>query len=527
MFTKKYARIICLALTLAMLFALVGCSSPAASVDAPQNGTETGDVSASENSGREDLIFSISSEPSSLDPQQTSDTITYLVIFQMFDTLVREDSDGSMVPGLAESWEFNDDSTEITFKIREGVKFHNGETMTAEDVAYSINRAIASSYTSAFTNTMDRMEVVDDTHVRLFLKEPYIAIIKCLSNANLAIVNKKATEAAGEDFARNPVGTGPYKFVEWANGEKVVMERFDDYYRGPAAIKDLTFKIIADKSTAAISLEKGEIDVLYYPSTSDRQHLMSLPNVTWQEDSASTFWYVAFNNREGVFANETLRKAVCYALDRESIIIGGANGLGVPMEGCIPASVQFYNPDFEGYDYNLEKAKELMVEAGYPDGLTITMKTNQNSQYAKPTEVIQAQLAEIGITAEIELMERAAYLDETQVACDYEMTFYVITNNIADPDYICTRRFHTSQEGGGNNFTLHTIDGLDELIDSARGDTNETTRGEKYAQIEQLIYEHAVIAPLYQGMTYIASNSDLNGVYPSATERHYVYEYSW
>ena len=490
-------------------------------------GDKTGDPNVSASSKKDAVVFSISSEPSSLDPARTKDAITYLVIYQMFDTLIREEPDGTLAPALAESWEISDDTKQITFKIRDGVKFHNGETMTVDDVAYSINRAIASVYTSAYTNTMDRMEVIDSSTVKLYLKEPYIAILKCLTNANLAIVPKSVAETAGDEFSKTPIGTGPYKFISWDNGEKITMVRFDEYYRGAAKIKDLTFKIQADKSTAAIALEKGEIDVLYYPSTSDRQHLMSLENVSYKEGPASTFWYVAFNNRKGPFANEKLRKAVCYALDRDAIILGGADGLGDPIEGCIPASVQFYNPDFKGYERDLEKAKQLMAEAGYPNGLSFAMKTNQSSQYSKPTEVIQAQLREIGIEANIELMERAAYLDETQVKCDYDMTFYVITNTISDPDYIATRRFHSQMEGGGNNFTLHKIDGLDELIDSARGDRNDETRGEKYRKIEQLIYEHAVIAPLYQGKTFIACNSKLKGVYTHPSERHYVYEYSW
>lgn len=515
--SKKCVFILCL--FMAVTFFITACASKETGETVMGGGDKT--------SVRDDVIFSISSEPTSLDPAQTKDTITYLAIFQMFDTLVREEPDGSLVPGLAESWEVNEDSTELTFKIRQGVKFHNGDTMTVEDVAYSINRAIASPATSAYTSTMDRMEVIDDEHVKLYLKEPYIAIISCLSNASLAIVSKRAVEEAGDDFARNPIGTGPYKYASWSQGERIIMERFDDYFRGPAPIKDLTFRIMPDKSTAAIALEKGEIDVLYFPNTSDRKHLLSLPNVNYQEGMAATLWYVAFNCRDSVFANEKLRKAVCYALDRDAIIAAGADGLGMPMEGCIPANVKFYDPKFEGYEYDLEKAKQLMIEAGYADGLNITMKCNQSSQYAKPTEVIQAQLREIGINANIELMERAAYLEETQVRCDFELTFYVITNSISDPDYICTRRFHTKMEGGGNNFTLHKIEGLDEIIDSARGDKNDVTRGEKYRKIAELIRDHAVIAPLYQGMTYIASNVNLKGVYTSPVERHYVYEYSW
>lgn len=515
---KKTLKVtLCLLLVAMMLFS--GCTKP--SKDTTEQAiAETG-------AKKESLVFSISSEPTSLDPAMTKDTITYLVGFQIFDTLFREEPDGTIAPALAEEYEFSENGLELTMKIREGVKFHNGDVMTADDVEYSINRAIASSYTSAFTSTMDRMEKVDDTHVKLIMKEPYAAVLSCLCSANLGIVNKAAAEAAGDDFTKEPIGTGAYKFVSWSTGEKIEMERFDEYWRGTPAIKNLTFKIHTDKSTAAIALEKGEVDVLYYPSTSDRMNLMNLDNVTWKEGQTATLFYVAFNCRDGVFANEKLRKAVCYALDRDSVVLGGADGLGIPTESAIPMNTGYYDANFKGYEHDTEKAKALMKEAGYPNGLTVTMKTNQSSTYSKPTEVIQAQLAEIGIDVKIELMERAAYLESTQTDCDYEMTFYVITNNISDPDYIMTRRFHTKMEGGGNNFTLHSIAGMDALIDQARGETDKAKRQALYDQINQLIYENAVICPMYQGMTYIAYNSNLEGVYTSPAERHYVCEYSW
>ncbi len=434
---KKYLlHFFCIALSLVLM--LTGCGGG-------KSGEAKSSEESPETSKKSDLVFSISSDPSSLDPAQTKDTITFLVIFQMFDTLVREEPDGTIAPALAEEWTFDETGTELTLKIRENVKFHNGEVMTVEDVAYSINRAIDSSYTSAFTSNFERMEVIDDTHVKLVLTEPYVATLSCLSSANVAIVNKAAAEKAGENFTKNPIGTGPYKYVEWSNGEKIEMQRFEEYWRGAPAIEHLTFKIHADKSTAAIALEKGEVDVLYYPSTSDRQHLMNLENVVWKEGQASTLFYLAFNCRDGVFSNEKLRKAVCYALDRDSIILLGIDGLGIATESSIPVSTEYYK-DFEGYKHNLDKAKQLMVEAGYPDGLTISMKTNQSSTYSKPTEVIQSQLAEIGITVKIELMERAAYLEEVTTACNYECTFYVITNSINDPDYIMTRRFHSKME---------------------------------------------------------------------------------
>lgn len=512
-----------LLLVLVMMLSLVACGEN--STNESTTGEAAGSSAAENPDKRDDLVFSISSDTTSLDPAEVKDTISYMVLFQMYDTLVREEPDGTMAPALAESWEWNADSTELTLKIREGVKFHNGETMTVDDVVYSINRAIASSFTSAVTSEFDRMEKVDDTHVKLVLKEPYVATLSCLCFSNLGIVPQSAGDP-GAGFSKAPIGTGPYKFVSWSEGEKIEFEANEDYWRGAPAIKKLTIKIHTDKNTAAIALEKGEVDVLYYPDTADRMNLMNLENVTWLEGEATTLFYLAFNCREGVFSDVKLRQAVCYALNRDDIISLGADGAGVATANTIPVCTEYYK-DFEGYQQNLEKAKELMKEAGYENGLTITMKTNQSSTYAKPTQVIQSQLAEIGITVNIELMERAAYLDETQTACNYEATFYVITNNITDPDYIMTRRFHSKMEGGGNNFTLFKDENLDKLIDQARGEVDKAKRQDLYDQINQILYENAVIDPLFEGMTRIAFNSNLQGVYTSGTERHYVCEYSW
>ena len=516
-------KVVSILLVLAMMLSLAACSGESTETTNGGNGGESA-APAGENT-RDDLIFSISSDTTSLDPAEVKDTISYLVLFQMFDTLVREEPDGTIAPALAESWEWNAEATELTMLIRQGVKFHDGTDMTVDDVVYSMNRAIASSYTSAVSSEFDRMEKVDDTHVKLVLKEPYVATLSCLCSANLGIVPQTAGEPGG-GFSKNPVGTGPYKFVSWSEGEKIEMEANEDYWRGAPAIKKLTIKIHTDRNTAAIALEKGEVDVLYYPDTADRMNLMNLENVTWLEGEATTLFYLAFNCRDGVFSDVRLRQAVCYALNRDDIIALGADGAGIATANTIPVCTEYYK-DFEGYQQNIEKAKELMKEAGYEGGLTITMKTSQSSIYSKPTQVIQSQLAEIGIEVNIELMERAAYLEETQTACNYEATFYVITNNITDPDYIMTRRFHSKMEGGGNNFTLFKDENLDKLIDQARGESDKAKRQELYDQINEILYENAVIDPMYEGMTRIAFNSNLQGVYTSGTERHYVSEYSW
>lgn len=202
---------------------------------------------------KDSLIFSINADIVSMDCHMARDTVTSIIHYQVYETLVRNQPGEGLVPGLAESWEFSDDNTEITFKIRENVKFHNGDIMTVEDVAFSLNRAIASSFTTSYSGTMDHAEVVDDTHVKLCMKQAFGPVLQCLSVPCLGIVSKRAVEELGDEgFASAPVGTGAYRFVERSSGEKIVLQGFEDYWRGAPEIKDLTFMIMTDRNTAAI-----------------------------------------------------------------------------------------------------------------------------------------------------------------------------------------------------------------------------------------------------------------------------------
>lgn len=349
-------------------------------------------------STKDSLVFSINADIVTTDCHMARDTVTGIVHYQIYETLVRDQPGEGLVPALAESWEFSADNTEITFKLRENVKFHNGDTMTAEDVAFSLNRAIASSFTASYSGTMDHAEVVDDTHVKLCMKQAFGPVLQCLSVPCLGIVSKRAVEELGDEgFAAAPVGTGPYKFVEWSSGEKIVLEAFDEYWRGAPTIKDLTFMIMTDRNTAAIALENNEVDVLYSPDLADREHLESLENVQFIAGDGSVYmWVIAFNNESEIFSDKRVREAISYAINRDEIVDGALNGFGEAVEMPIVPSVFGYDPEFKGHEYDLEKAKQLMAEAGYADGLTVTIKLNQSSTYTRPAEIVQAQLRQIG-----------------------------------------------------------------------------------------------------------------------------------
>ncbi|KUO71876.1 MAG: hypothetical protein APF77_07130 [Clostridia bacterium BRH_c25] len=502
---------------------LTGCSgggnnAPAASNESGANSDQTAETAV-----KDSVNFSINAEPSTLDPQKGNDLLTFAVHSQIFDTLVRENADGSLVPGLAEKWTISEDGKEIVFTLRNDVKFHNGDLMTADDVVYSLNRAITSTFTKRITGSMDKAEKIDDSTVKLVLKYSYGPILDCIATTNVGIVPQKAVEANEEGFARNPVGTGPFKFKEWNNGEKIVFESFKDYYRGEASIKNLTFKIISDKTSAAVALENGEVDVLLSPDEADRKNLIANEKLTYYETESNSFYFVSFNNETGLFSNKLLREAISYAVDRESLVMGALEGNGAPLESAIPTNTFGSPENFKGNQFDIEKAKALLAEAGYPNGLTIKVPT----LYLKPTEVLQDQLRQIGIVAEIEQMERGAWLQDVYTDNKYEITVGSYSALVPDADQITYNRYHGDFVGGGNNMVRCNIPELNKELDLARTSQSVDERKAAYLRVSEILRDESVLIPLYSSMNGIAANKDLKGVQAHPVQRVYVYDYSW
>lgn len=513
--SKKLRSILCCVLVVAM--ALTGCSGGASKAPA--------DNKSNEGAATKDTInYAITGEPSTLDPHNISDNIATQIFNQIFDKLIRQEADGTFTPGLADSWKLSEDGKEITFKLKQDVKFHNGETMTAEDVEFSLNRAIKSKFLQETVSVMESAEVVDDSSVKLTLKFPYGPIENCVSM--VCIVNKKAVEADPEGFGRHPIGTGAYKFVELKSGDKIITERFDDYYRGKAPIKNLVLKIITDSSTAAVALENGEVDLLSQPALSDRQNLINNDKVLYYETELNGNTYVAFNNQDGIFKNKKLREAVSYAIDKESMLIGAVEGAGATIDNAIPRDCFGYSENVKSNPYDPEKAKQLLAEAGYPDGLNLKLKTMDSATYYKPTEVLQDQLGQIGIAAEIEKMERGAYLSDVYTNAKYDMTVMSMVYSITDGDAIYAF-FHSDMIENGENFFRANYPEIDKLLDEGRKSSDPEERKVIYEKVGQLLNDEVVLVPLYAYMVGVAVNKDLKGVQSNSVQRYEVFGYSW
>ncbi len=483
---------------------------------------------------RNDIIFALNAEPSGLDPNNTWDAVTFVPQAGIYETLIAEKNGDSLTlePRLAESWQFSEDGKEITFKIRPNVKFHNGETMTAEDVAFSINRAIKSPFPKSITSTMVAMEVVDADHVKLILKHPYLPVLNILAQPALSVVSKKAVEecaAKGIDFARNPCGTNAYQFSEWKSGEKIELKRFDNYWGAKAPCEKFTFKIITDSTTGGIALEKGEIDVLYSPARSDKNHLQSVKTVTWQSIAGAGYCFICFNtlSENSPFRDVRVRKAVAHAIKKNDICIVAVNSLGTLIECPLSPMINGYDKDAKFWEFNVEEGKRLLAEAGYPNGFKCTMKVNQQAIYKKAAEAIQAQLRVIGIDMQIELMERGAFLKDVMNDMKFDVTTYLSNAAIQDPDFELYRRY--SSKVIGHNMNIHgmTSPEMDALLDEARFSLDKDKRNENYKKVFAWNKENCLIIPMYSADMNIAFNSKVKNVFAHPINRHFVTNYAW
>lgn len=470
---------------------------------------------------KDSVVSTLQVLPSTLDTVMTTDLSS--IMFQIHEGLVYE-KDGEIQPGLAESWEVSDDAMTITFHLRAGTKFHNDEPITADDVVFSINRAAASPFVEMMTGAIDKAEKIDESTVKVTFKYPYGPGLKCFTTSALFIMPQELVEADEEAYGQFPVGAGPYKLTEIVPGEKAVMEAYEGYYGGMPQIKTVTFRIINDTTTALMSLKNGELDTMDSNIPEEaRQELIDSEDLQYAEGESNAYLGIMFNNESGPFADKRVREAVSYAVDRQELIDGAKNGMATALEAPLLMSCPEYPVDFQANPKDIEKAKALLAEAGYPDGFTVTMKTVDSPTYSKPTEILQAQLKEIGINVEIEIMERNKYVEEVTVNGDFDLTFWAIVAKVIDADFCQYAAFRSTEEKGTGNYMHVNNPELDALLDEGRACLDPERRKEIYAQTCQIIKDESIMIPLFMAKRTLVADKDLMGLElrPDNTRRYY------
>ena len=510
---KRMFQLIALLMVCIMGFA--GCSNGSGSSSA-----------STEAKSNDQVIVALNGEPACLVGGFTANTGVYLCSEQALEPLIDEDKDGNIVPLLATEWELVD-GKDYVFTLREGVKFHNGEPLTADDVVFTYTRYLEEGFAATFMSAIDHIEKIDDSHVKIVYKTAYGPALSTLAGNNMGIFSKKAYEEAGYDaFLRAPVGTGAYKFVEWKAGDFIRYEANEEYWGGAPAIKNLIFRIYPDSSTAAIALENGEIDVLLNPAETDRSNLTNSSKVYFDETPSTMVTWAFFNCGEGSrFTDQRLREAFSYAIDREAVILGAVEGNGVLVNSMFPNNMPLSDNDYVARGYDKDKAIALMEECGYgpANRFQITVRVPQSNYYYKPMEIMQAMLSEVYVDMTLEAMETAAWFTDVLQAQDYE--FNIIPTNIAFLD--CDERYALFHSGEAqNNFGVSDPE-LDAAFDTNRTSTDIEERRKACSDIIRIFDEKAYIIPLFGSMRTIAFNNQLQGVAADAGYSYQVQEWSW
>ncbi|MDR2103362.1 MAG: ABC transporter substrate-binding protein [Treponema sp.] len=436
---------------------------------------------------KDTFVAVLSGEPTSLDPASSNSLIIGQVLSAFCDPLLRENPDGTIDPCLAVSWEILDD-TSIRFHLRQGVKFHNGNAFTAEDVLYSFARAKKnplSASTFQYFDT-DNSKIIDDYTLELKLIRPYAPIFNTLSGGRSYIVDKEYIETVGDaEAARNPVGTGPYKFVNWVSGSEIRGVRNDDYWNTLAATPNVVYKFIAEAANRVIELETGNADLIYDIDPADKTRVEELPNAHVETGSSYRYYCITFSMQDPVLADKDLRYALSYAIDKEALVKAVFGDTAVAANGFYP-SVSFAFKETGILPYDQNEAKRLLTKAGYPNGLTLKLNYGGGEIDSRIVEVIQNMWKQIGVELEIYPMNSQTYL-----AGNNKFQVGMRSGNAEEPSNILIiydSAFADKLQGND--------DKLDKMLHDAMAIYDSAGRFAAYQEIQDYLFDMRYTVPL-------------------------------
>ena len=452
------------------------------------------------------LIVGLQLEPPHLDPTSAAaGAIDQVLYSNVFEGLTRFGPDGSVNPGLAASWDISEDGLRYTFNLREGVAFHDGTAMDAEDVVFSLDRARAEDSTNAqkaLFAEIEGVEAVDPTTVRVTLSTANGSFLFNMAWGDAVIVASESIE----NIKTNPVGTGAFKFSNWVQGDQIELVRNEDYWGTPANLETATFKFISDPTAAFAAMMAEDVDVFYsYPAPENLPQFEADARFEVLVGSSEGETILAINNLMEPFTDVRVRKAVAHAIDRQAIIDGAMFGLGTP----IGTHFAPHNPDYvdltSNSQYDPELAKSLLTEAGYPDGFTTTLKLPPPSYARRGGEIIASQLRAVGIQTEISNLEWAQWLEQVFRGKDFGLTIVSHTEPFdigiyARPEYY---------------FQYDNAD-FQSLIKDLTAETDPAKRSELIAMAQTLISNDYVNGYLFQLAVPTVVKAGIQGIWSDA-----------
>ncbi|MHA7879636.1 MAG: glutathione ABC transporter substrate-binding protein [Saccharospirillum sp.] len=455
-----------------------------------------------------DLVAAMLSDAVSLDPHGSNDVPSSIVAYNIYESLVKFDLNNELQPVLATSWRNVDDVT-VEFTLREGVKFHDGTDLTASVVKANFDRlldpAIASPRTFLFS-MIEEVVVVDDLTVQFITEFPFAPLLAHLAHSGGAIMSGEIIERDYEAMAEgrnpgtyitsNPVGTGYFQFDSWTPGSELRLIRNENYWGENARLDSVTFKVVPESLTRVSELETGFAHIIDPVMPSDMSRINRMPNASLYRKSATSLAYIGFNTQKAPFDNADVRRAISMAVNKDDIVAGVYNDTGIAAVGPIAPGVFGFDESVTPTPYDMDQARELLAEAGYADGFTTTIWTNDNPSRVQIAEYTQSKLRELGIDASIEVLEWGAYLQNTANG-EHDMFILGWSTPTLDADYAMYALFHSSQQGSAGNRSFFANDELDRLLDAGRQETDPQLRLGYYREAQELLVDLAPMMYLW------------------------------
>lgn len=515
MLKNSKRKFLAFGLAATMSLFVTACGSETSGDAGSNGGTET--------SQQDRLVVAQNADAVSLDLHASNDSNSSLINVQIFETLVTQDVNMEINPGLATDWRQIDELT-WEFDLKEGVTFHNGEPFTADDVYFTLQRALRSPNVAVIVDQIDPdgIEVIDEHTIRISTIQPFAPILSHLAHSATGIMSEVAVtemEADGTNVGQNPIGTGPFEFVRWQAGDFVELRRFEDYHGDKPVFSELVIRTITEGNNRSIELETGAVDISLSIQAMDRNRIDADDDLQLLATKNLSTTYVGFNLNKEPFDNVLVRQAINYAVNSQAILDHVLDGVGEVSRGPIGANVWGSNTDEAIYEWNLERAKELMAEAGFPDGFSTTIWTSNSATTVDIVTAIAAQLREIGISVEIQQFEWGAYIDALATG-DHEMFIMGWGSVTGDADYGLFPLFHSSVPAEAGNRTFFANDRVDELLQQGRSTTDEAERLEIYAEAQAIIVEEAPWIFLVTGEVSAGLQGNIRGFQLNPANHH-------
>ncbi|NNJ13450.1 ABC transporter substrate-binding protein [Chloroflexales bacterium ZM16-3] len=524
---------------LIMLAVLAGCSqapqAPAAATapteavaDAPTEAAAAPTEAAAAPAMGGSVTRAITTEPTSLDPHAAPGSGQNVILPYIYDTLVYRDMDNNSQPYLAKSWDISPDGTTITFALRDDVTFHDGTPLNAEAVVFTFNRfKEAKSSAGAGLAGMTGVEAVDAFTVRFTFSAPSSVFFSTLATPYAGIVSPTAVAAEGEAFGQKPVGSGPFKVADWQQGTALVLERNPDYHWSPGNITNpgapyldqVVFKVIPDASTQLAALQAGEVDLIFINSPSHIAKLKDDSTVELIETRLNSLIYLGFNEAKAPLDDVRVRQALSYAVNKDEILQAALGGTGqvafAPMAPTLPG----FDPSLKQYELGFDpaKASALLAEAGYTAGadgvlskdgqpINLTLLTYARAPNEDVATLIQSQLKAIGVTVAIQQFDTPTAA-KAATAGEFDLLLWRYDRNDSD---VLNINLHSKLIGSSNRFAYSNPQ-VDQLLDQAAHEMDDTTRAGYYVEAQKLIMADAPWQPLYIPVDVLAVSKRVQG----------------